>query len=151
MTGTHPEESWEAWRRRVAADLAGLPEGGFETFTVHVDATTPDADAARGRRGRRRAADARRAAPDAFVQIRRLEGVLVLECIADPEFEGVSALSSDTLAALEGLGWERADDSPDLTRILGPEDADEAAGLLAASLRDVLGAQAPSAVDRRHG
>jgi hypothetical protein len=35
--------------------------------------------------------------------------------------------------------------------VLGPAAAEEAAALVAATLRDVLGATAPSAVDRRHG
>jgi hypothetical protein len=146
----HPEEPWDAWTRRVAADLAGLPEGGFETFTVHVDATTTPPGAPRRRR-RRRAASSPPPAPDVFLQVRRLEGVLALECIGDPEFEGISTLSSDAVAALVSLGWERDDSSPDLMRVLPPEAVDEAAALLASSLRDVLGATAPSAVDRRHG
>jgi hypothetical protein len=149
MTSPHPEESWDAWTRRVAADLAGLPEGGFETFAVHVAATstTPDAP----RRRRRGRAPSTPPAPDVFLQARRLEGVLALECIGDPEFEGVSALSPDALAALVALGWERDEDAPDFMRVLPPDAADEAAALLASSLRDVLGAPAPSAVDRRHG
>lgn len=148
---THPEETWDAWARRVAADLAALPDGGFETFAVHVDATPQAPDASRRRRRRRAAGGAAGPVPDVFLQARRLEGLLALECIGDPEFEGVSTLGPDVVDALVGLGWERSDESSDLTRILQPDASAEAASLLAASLRDVLGAPAPSAVDRRHG
>ena len=151
MTGTHPEETWDAWAGRVAADLSALPEGGFETFSVHVDATSAAADAPRRRRGRRGGTASAQPVPDAFLQVRRLEGVLALECIGDPEFEGVSALPPGAADALVALGWERTEEASELTRLLSPQAADDAARLLAASLRDVLGAGAPSAVDRRHG
>jgi hypothetical protein len=151
-----PEESWEGWTRRVAADLVDLAEGGWLTFAVHADATgaagaaadpTPPRRPGLFRRGGRPEA----ATPaDVFVQVSRLEGVLALECIADPEFEGLSALTAAELEALRTLGWELVDDEADLTRVLPPGAVDEAASLVTATLRDVLRAPAPSAVDRRH-
>ncbi len=154
MTGAAvPEESWEGWTRRVAADLSDLAEGGWLTFAVHADAgaAAPEPTATK-RPGlfRRRARPESSSTADVFVQASRLEGVLALECIADPEFEGLSALSSSEAEALQALGWESVDDEADLTRVLAPDAVDEAASLVTATLRDVLRAPAPSAVDRRH-
>jgi hypothetical protein len=151
----HPEESWEGWTRRVATDLAALAEGGWETFAVHADVGgARDEGPATARSSglfRRRHRGESVSAADVFVQASRLEGVLVLECVADPEFEGLTALATHDVEALTALGWETVADEADLGRVLGPDAAEEAAALVAATLRDVLGATAPSAVDRRHG
>ncbi len=155
MTGATgvPEESWEGWTRRVAADLTDLSEGAWLTFTVHADAGGTAAEPASPRRsglfrrgGRREAVST----ADVFVQVSRLEGVLALECIVDPEFEGLTALTAAEVEALQALGWELVDDEADLSRVLAPDAVDEAATLVTATLRDVLRAPAPSAVDRRH-
>jgi hypothetical protein len=151
-----PEESWEGWTRRVAADLGDLPEGGWLTFTVHADAAGATGGAADPTPPRRpglfRRGGRPEAAPtaDVFVQVSRLEGVLALECIADPEFEGLTALTAAEFEALRTLGWELVDDEADLARVLPPDAVDDAASLVTATLRDVLRAPAPSAVDRRH-
>ena len=155
MTGPAgiPEESWDGWTRRVAADLADLAEGGWLTFAVHADAGGASAESTPPRRPglfRRGSRPSTAPTADVFVQVSRLEGVLALECIADPEFEGLSALTASEVEALRALGWEAVDDEADLARVLAPDAVDEAASLVAATLRDVLRAPAPSAVDRRH-
>ncbi|KRF35762.1 hypothetical protein [Terrabacter sp. Soil810] len=145
------EESWESWTTRIAADLAALTEDDWLTFTVHVSSQAASTYAAeRAPRGRRRggARPARPArVPDVFVQARRLEGVLALECIGDTQFEGLTDLTSDQQAALADLGWEREGDEPEFSRAL--DSAAEAAGLLRASLAGVLGAATPADVDIR--
>jgi hypothetical protein len=148
-----PEESWEGWTRRVAADLTDLVEGGWQTFTVHADAGAPAHDRPAARRPglfRRRPREQPSSPADVFVQVTRLEGVLALECVADTEFEGLTALSSHDVERLVSLGWQAVEGEPDLALVLPPDGADDAAALVAATLRDVLGAPTPSAVDRRH-
>ena len=85
--------------------------------------------------------------PDVFVQVRRLEGVLALECIGDTEFEGVTDLSRDQQAALAALGWERQGRQPEFSRTF--TDGAAAARLVHASLTEVLGASTPADVDLR--
>ena len=85
--------------------------------------------------------------PDVFVQARRLEGVLALECIGDTEFEGLTDLTREAQEALEGLGWTRDGDEPEFSRAF--DRAAEAAELLRASLAQVLGAVTPADVDIR--
>ena len=85
--------------------------------------------------------------PDVFVQARRLEGVLALECIGDTEFEGLTDLTREAQEALEGLGWTRDGDGAEFSRAF--DRAAEAAELLRASLAQVLGAATPADVDIR--
>ena len=85
--------------------------------------------------------------PDVFVQARRLEGVLALECIGDTEFEGLTDLSRDQQPALAALGWERQGGEPEFSRTF--TDGEAAAGLVHASLTEVLGAATPADVDIR--
>ena len=145
------EESWESWTTRIAADLAALTEDDWLTFTVHVSSQAASTyAAARAPRGRRRggARPARPThVPDVFVQARRLEGVLALECIGDTQFEGLTDLTSDQQTALADLGWGREGDEPEFSRAL--DGAAEAAGLLRASLAGVLGAATAADVDIR--
>jgi hypothetical protein len=152
MTG-HPDETWEAWSRRIAGELAGLGHADWLTFTVHVDSTASAAYAAEQSshtwRRPRGQSGAGKGAPDVFVQARLLEGVLALECIADTEFEGLTDLSPDQKSALVSLGWEPDDDDPDYARTFAPDDAAAAADLVARTLRDVLRAENPSRVDVR--
>ena len=157
MTGGGPDpldETWDAWTSRVATDLAALDDDDWVTFTVHVQSqasSTYAAERAReGPRGRRRsgarpAPQAR--VPDVFVQARRLEGLLALECIGDTEFEGLTDLTHDQQAALTALGWGREGDEPEFSRAF--DSATDAAGLLRASLARVLGASTPADVDIR--
>jgi hypothetical protein len=151
MTG-HPDESWEAWTQRISAELAGLGDSDWLTFTVHVDSTASTAYAAeQATRKRRRpfGSGSGGQTPDVFVQARLLEGVLAVECIADTEFEGLTDLSSDQQAALVSLGWEQDGDDPDYARTFSPDDSDAAADLVGQTLREVLGAASPSRVDLR--
>jgi hypothetical protein len=149
------EETWEAWTARIAADLAALTEDDWMTFTVHVPSqasiTYAGTRAPRGwrrscgRSGGRSGGPAR--VPDVFVQVRRLEGVLALECIGDTEFEGLTDLSRDQQSALADLGWERQGREPEFSRTF--TDGEAAAGLVHASLTEVLGAATPADVDIR--
>ncbi|WP_020142087.1 hypothetical protein [Terracoccus sp. 273MFTsu3.1] len=144
------EETWESWTSRVAADLAALTDDDWLTFTVHVPSQASSTYAAerapRWRRGRARPAPHGRV-PDVFVQARRLEGVLALECIGDTEFEGLTDLTSEAQEALVGLGWTRDGAEPEFSRAV--DQAAEAAELLRASLTQVLGAATPADVDVR--
>jgi len=145
------EETWESWTSRVAADLAALADDDWLTFTVHVASRASSSYAAERaprswRRGGARPAPQARV-PDVFVQARRLEGVLALECIGDTEFEGLTDLTSEAQEALVGLGWTRDGDEPEFSRAF--ESAAEAAQLLRASLAQVLGAATPADVDFR--
>ena len=151
-------ETWESWTARLAADLVGLDADDWVTFSVRTPPLPPSPDAGSpAPRGRRRFARARRAAgaadssgvpvPDVFVQVRRLEGVLALECIGDTQFEGLTDLTPAQQSALEELGWARAGDDPDFDVAL--TDGAAAAALVATSLRTVLAASAPSDVDVR--
>ena len=149
------EETWEAWRARIAADLAALTEDDWMTFTVHVPSQASIAYAGtRAPRGWRRSggrpggrSGGPAGVPDVFVQVRRLEGVLALECIGDTEFEGLTDLSRDQQSALAELGWERQGREPEFSRTL--TDGEAAAGLVHASLTEVLGAATVADVDIR--
>jgi hypothetical protein len=145
------EESWEAWTTRIAGELDALADDEWLTVTVHVGSRASSTYAAgpgrrSWRRGGSRAAPPARV-PDVFVQARRVEGVLALECIGDTEFEGVTELTREEQAALVALGWGREGTEPELSRTF--ERASDAARLLRASLSDVLGAGSPSDVDLR--
>ena len=157
------EETWEAWTARIAADLAALTEDDWMTFTVHVPSQASIAYAGtRAPRGWRRSgarsggrsgggsgglSGGPARVPDVFVQVRRLEGVLALECIGDTEFEGLTDLSRDQQSALAGLGWERQGREPEFSRTF--TDGAAAAVLVHASLTEVLGAATPADVDIR--
>jgi len=149
------EETWESWTSRVAADLAALTDDDWLTFTVLVPSRASSTYAAERsprswRRGGARPAPQAQV-PDVFVQARRLEGVLVLECIGDTEFEGLTDLVREDQEALVALGWVRDDDGPEFSRYFGDDldGATNAAALLRASLAQVLGAATPSDVDVR--
>jgi len=151
MSDAPLEETWESWTSRVAADLAALADDDWLTFTVHVASRASSTYAAERaprswRRGGARPAPQARV-PDVFVQARRLEGVLALECIGDTEFEGLTDLTREAQEALVGLGWRREGDEPEFSRAF--ESAAEAAELLRASLAQVLGAATPADVDIR--
>lgn len=149
------EESWEGWTARIGADLAALTDDDWMTFTVHVPSQASSAYAGtRAPRGRRWSggwsggqAGGQTRVPDVFVQVRRLERVLALECIGDTEFEGLTDLSRDQQAALAALGWERQGREPEFSRTFAGGVA--AAGFVHASLTEVLGAATPADVDIR--
>ena len=82
-------------------------------------------------------------------RLRRLEGVLALECIGDAEFEGLTDLTQHQQETLLTLGWEREGNDPDFSATFAVAESDDAAELLAASLRGVLGAGSPPSVDVR--
>ena len=149
------EESWDSWSARTAELLGELGPDDWVTFVVHVDsAATVAGRRAQARKGWRRALappPPPATVPDTFLQARLIEGVLALECIADAEFEGITDLTPRELNTLVTLGWERSGAEPDLTATFPVREAAEAADLLAASLRGVLGAAEPSAVDVRRG
>jgi len=117
------DETWQGWASRVAVDLAELTDADWLTFSV---------------RG-----------PAAFIQARRLEGMLALELIGDTEFEGLTDLTSAQLAALTGLGWISDGRDPEFERTFPAAAGAEAAALLRATLADVLGAGSPADVDVR--
>ena len=97
---------------------------------------------------------------DVFIQARRLEGVLALECISDTEFEGLSDLSAEQEQALLSLGWRQDGHEPALHRTYAhaspgvdgsdetgdPDPGTEAARLMRDSLEKVLGAPSPESV-----
>ena len=151
------EETWEVWTARIAADLAALTEDDWMTFTVHVPSRASIAYAGtRAPRGWRRSgarsggqSAVQAHVPDVFVQARRLEGVLALECIGDTEFEGLTDLSREQQSALAGLGWEREGREPEFSRTFTDGAAAAAAGFVHASLTGVLGAETPADVDMR--
>ena len=174
MSSATAAESWEQWASRVAAELADLADGEWLTVTA-APAAAPGsqgspqgsapyaaepADRARRwslRRGSPSTAGARDAVADVFLQARRLDGVLALECISDTEFEGLSDLSAEQEQALLTLGWGQdghepgfhrtyahASPSTDGTGDLGA--ATEAARLMRDSLETVLGAPSPESV-----
>jgi hypothetical protein len=157
-------ESWEQWTSRVAGELADLAEGEWLTLTAastaasgpHPSSHGTDPPVARSpERARRwslrrdsstRAGNGRDSRGDVFVQARRLDGVLALECISDTEFEGLSDLTAQQQQALVALGWEPDEPGPSLHRSYPRADADsapEAATLLRDSLRQVLGHPSP--------
>lgn len=147
------DETWEAWTARIAGDLAGLTDEDWMTFAVHVPSRASTTYAAervpRGRRrGRSRTSHAARL-PDVFLQVRRLEGVLALECIGDTEFEGLTDLTTSQQSALVDLGWDRDGTEPEFSRTFAGHEPAAAAGLLRASLEGVLGARSPGDVDVR--
>ena len=153
MTAGPLDETWAAWTARIAADLAALTDEDWLTFVVHVPSQASSTYAAqrapRGRRrGRTRAAPPTRV-PDVFCQVRRIAGVLALECIGDTEFEGLTDLTASQQAALAGLGWEREGTEPEFSRTFAVADSGEAARLLRSSLEQVLGARSPADVDLR--
>ena len=147
------DETWEAWTARVARELDQLDQNGWVTFVVHVESGAAVAERSRAaRRGWRRAFAAPPAppfVPDVFLQARPIEGLLALECIGDAEFEGVTDLTARQLETLATLGWEREGDDPRFCATFEVSEAADAADLLAASLRGVLGAESPSRVDLR--
>lgn len=158
----HPEESWDSWIGRVAAELAVLAGGGFATYAALPDSHASGDGTAHARKGWRRRRPSRMtsasgtsqtAAPPAsevLLQARVLEGMLALECISDTEFEGVSDLSTRQQRELVALGWEQDGLDPTFSRTYSLEESRAAADLLARSLRGVLGADRPSQVDTRH-
>ena len=81
------DETWETWIARIARELAQLSVDGWMTFVVHVDSGVAVAqEAAKARKGWRRALAPPPhppVVPDVFLQARRLEGLLALECIGD--------------------------------------------------------------------
>ncbi|HET7398830.1 MAG TPA: hypothetical protein VFJ94_09950 [Intrasporangium sp.] len=152
------DETWESWTRRVADELRELRHGGWLTLSVRPERpTAPRADVTPrgwrrllGRAGRR--SRARVTVPaEAFVQARHLEGRLALECIGDTEFEGLTDLTADQQRRLVDAGWEQDGHEPSFSRAFEPVDrsAERAAELLTVTLRDVLGAPAPEAVEVR--
>jgi hypothetical protein len=169
MSAAGAPETWDQWTVRVAAQLGGLAEGEWLTITAGSDRTAGGSAPAPGPRGgsppyaadapvrrrrwsRRRAsggdsAAAREPVVDVFLQARLVGGVLALECIGDTEFEGVTDLSRDEQAALAALGWERQGRQPEFSRTF--TDGAAAAGLVHASLTEVLGASTPADVDLR--
>ncbi|HKX67749.1 MAG TPA: hypothetical protein VJN29_11035 [Intrasporangium sp.] len=154
MDSTDPtDERWEAWSARVARELEQLGPGDWLTFVVHVDSAAVVAEERReARRGWRRAfapPPPPPPVPDVFLQARPIEGLLALECIADAEFEGVTDLTARQLETLSALGWEPDRDDPVLSATFDVSDAADAADLIAASLRGVLGAESPGRVDLR--
>lgn len=157
MTPDHPEESWESWVVRIAADLAALAEGGFATYAAQpaVDAGRDrPAPAGRGWRRRRGSrmppASEKPPTSEVLLQAQVLEGVLALECIGDTEFEGLSDLSTGQRRRLVELGWEQDGLEPTFSQTYSLEESGAAADLLARSLREVLGATRPSQVETRH-
>jgi hypothetical protein len=148
------DETWETWNTRIARELAQLSEDGWMTFVVHVDSGVAVAqEVAKARKGWRRALAPPPhppVVPDVFMQARRLEGLLALECIGDAEFEGLTDLTDHQQETLLTLGWEREGADPDFSATFEMTEAEDAADLLAASLRGVLGAATPSRVDVRH-
>jgi len=167
MTPDWLEETWEGWTARIAAELGALADDDWMTFAVHVPSKASGTDAAEaakaaapGRRRRRAASTAPRgsAVREVLLQVRRLEGMLALECVGDTEFEGLTELSGAQQQSLSQLGWElgsgRAEEPPTFSRIFDdPEGvaAEEAARLLGSSLAEVLGASDPGEVDVRRG
>ncbi len=158
MTTASPRnETWQSWSRRLADELRALSDGGWLTLSIQPARDAPPTDVpTRGwRRLRRRAGrmpPGRLPAPsEAFVQVRLLEGRLALECIADTQFEGVSDLTDAQQRRLVDLGWEQDGREPSFSRTFEPVEhyAEQAAGLLTATVRDVLGAPAPDAVELR--
>jgi hypothetical protein len=147
------DETWEAWSARVAIELAQLGPDDWLTFVVHVDSTAVVAEERReARRGWRRAfapPPLPPPVPDAFLQARPIEGLLALECIGDAVFEGLTDLTARQLDTLSALGWERDGDDPHLSATFDVSEAADAADLIAASLRGVLGAESPGRVDLR--
>lgn len=152
MTAGPLDETWAAWTARIAADIAALIEDDWLTFAVRVPSQASSTYAAerapRWRRGRARPAPPTRV-PDVFCQVRRLEGVLALECIGDTEFEGLTDLTAAQQSALAHLGWERDGAEPEFSRTFAADESGAAAGLLRASLEGVLGAASPGDVDVR--
>ena len=132
MAATVGRVTWEMWVQGISEDLGALAEGDWLTFTVRIDGPS-----------------AGPAGADVLVQARLLEGVLALECIADTEFEGLTDLTTAQQTALVELGWQPDGDDPDYARTFAPDDAVSAAGLVAATMRDVLGAGTPEQVDVR--
>lgn len=154
----HPDDSWESFSSRLAADLRELTDDSWITLATCTAPRPAESSAsARPSRTWRRllgrdssaAPDPVGDVPEAFLQVRLLAGLIALECIADTEFEGLSDLSEDQVRQLVELGWELVDDGPDLSRTFAPEGTTEAAALLAATLRDILGAASPTDVDLR--
>jgi hypothetical protein len=153
MTAGPLDETWGAWTARIAVDIAALTEDDWLTLAVRVPSRASSTYAAgrtpRGwRRGRARSAPPTRV-PDVFCQVRRLEGVLALECIGDTEFEGLTDLTVSQQSALADLGWERDGAEPEFSRAFGLDESAAAAGLLRASLEGVFGAGSPADVDVR--
>lgn len=125
MTAPEREVGWSDWIAELTSEFAKLAEGDWLTFTV------PGADTG------------------AFVQVRLLQDVIALECIADTEFEGQSDLSSEQQEALARLGWQPDGQEPDFNRTFPADQSAAAAELVGASFRDVLGAGLPDQVDIR--
>ncbi len=153
MTDALVEETWESWAARVAGELARLGPDDWMTFVVHVDSAAAVAERrAQARRGWRRALappPPPPRVPDVFLQARPVEGVLALECIGDAEFEGITDLTVQQQKTLTTLGWERDGADPRFSATFDAAEVDDAADLLAASLRGVLGAGSPGRVDVR--
>ena len=147
------DETWEAWSARVARELEHLGPDDWVTFVVHVDSAAAVAEERReARRGWRRAfapPPPPPPVPDVFLQARPIEGLLALECIGDAEFEGITDLTARQLGTLAALGWEPDGDDPRLSATFDVSESGDAADLIAASLRGVLGAESPARVDLR--
>lgn len=164
MANDHPEESWEAWVGRVASELAALADEGFATYAArpntrpHDGTDTTATIRKRWRLGRpfrmpSTSGPSTASAPataEVLLQVRLLEGWLALECIGDTEFEGLSDLSAAQQSQLVALGWEQDAQDPTFSKTYSRGESGAAAGLIARSLREVLGADRPSQVDTRH-
>jgi hypothetical protein len=146
------DSEWEGWQERLRDELSGLGDGDAVTLTIRplTPAPAPAPIASRPRR-RRRTGTTRTPPPDVFVQARLVAGRLALECIGDTEWEGVTDLTAAQQRGLAALGWERDPADPTFTRTYDPDAVpwSEAAVLLVASLRDVLGVGAPGDVELR--
>ena len=177
MSRATAAESWEQWASRVAAELADLADGEWLTVTAAPGSAPGSLGSPEGsgpsaaepaerarrwslRRGSPRTSDARDAMADVFIQARRLDGVLALECISDTEFEGLSDLSAEQEQALLALGWGQDGHEPSFHRTYAHESpgdegsdttgdpgaATAAARLMRDSLEQVLGAPSPDSV-----
>lgn len=150
MTDALVEETWASWTARVAGELARLGPDDWMTFAVHVESAAAVAERrAHARRGWRRALappPPPPRVPDVFLQAGPVDGILALECIGDAEFEGVTDLTTHQQQTLTTLGWERDGDDPHFAATFEDAEVADAADLLAASLRGVLGAGSPGQV-----
>lgn len=146
-------ESWQQWAARVAEEVAALPpEGGLRLTVTSPSAGVVAEQAREHRRGWRRvlaAPEPPPAVPDACIQVSRVDGMVVLGCIADTEFEGVTDLSVAQVGALQDIGWERDGDTLTFVAVFTTDEMPDAAELLSATLRGPLGAGSADRVETR--